>query len=120
LREHVVARELPLLLAPEPQDDALGFVAGAIDLVHRDPETGGWVIVDYKTDAVPSGVSLEAHAQGYARQAAIYGRALGEGLGLAEAPRVELWFLDADRRVTLPGTLAAPAQLSLTLAPAGE
>jgi ATP-dependent helicase/nuclease subunit A len=120
LRDHVVARELPLLLAAGSRDDALGFVAGAIDLVYRDPETREWVIVDYKTDTPPAGVSLQAHAQGYARQGRVYRSALCEGLGLAESPRFELWFLAADRSVALRETPSAPAQLSLTLAPRGE
>ena len=119
LREHVVARELPLLVAPAAQDEALAFVSGAVDLIHRDPDTDEWVIVDYKTDALPAGVSLEAHAQGYARQAEVYRRALQVGLGLADAPRFDLWFLASDRCVTLHGTPSAPAQLSLTL-PARE
>ena len=121
LRDHIVARELPVLLAAAPDDEAIAFVAGAVDLVYRDPESKEWVIVDYKTDVVPADTSLEAHAQAYARQGGIYRRALREGLGLAQAPRFELWFLASDRCVTLAEPAAsAPAQLSLTLPPPRE
>ena len=121
VRGHVVARELPVLLPALPGDEALCFVAGAIDLVYRDPDSGEWVIVDYKTDVVGDAAALEAHAQSYAGQGAIYRRALRGALGLAAPPRFELWFLASDRCVALAeGAAAAPAQLALTLAPPGE
>jgi ATP-dependent helicase/nuclease subunit A len=96
LRGHVVARELPVLL-PAGEDEATGFVAGAIDLVYRDPEGGELVVVDYKTDHLgPQGLPPERLAA-YARQGAVYQRALREALALEQAPRFELWLLDADR-----------------------
>ncbi len=98
----VVARELPVLLPVRADDAALGYIAGAIDLLHRDPETDAWVIVDYKTDFVADASHLEEHANVYAGQAAVYGRAVAEALGLSEAPRFELWFLALGARVTLP------------------
>ena len=116
LRHHVVARELPVLLTPGPEDDALGFVSGSIDLVARDPDDGAWVVIDFKTDSVPNAHALEARASVHARQGAAYLRALREGLSLASDPRLELWFLRLDRRVS-PGTESgrAPEQMSLTL-----
>ena len=60
LRDHVIARELPVLLPADADGDGpVGFVAGAIDLLFRDPATGEIVIVDYKTDRVENGAALE-------------------------------------------------------------
>jgi len=94
LREHVLARELPVLLPPS--GNAVGVVSGTIDLLYRDPETGRLVVADYKTDDPEL---LEARAAVYAPQGATYVRALEDALGLAEPPRFELWFLQADRVV---------------------
>ena len=94
LREHVLARELPVLLPPE--DNAVGVVSGTIDLLYRDPATGRLVVADYKTDDPET---LEARVDVYAPQGATYVRALHEALGLEEPPRFELWFLQADRVV---------------------
>ncbi len=98
LREHMVARELPILLKPQAEDGVvLGVVVGAIDLVYRDPENGEWVIVDYKTDAVAGAAELLERATRYRTQLQVYARALQQSLNLASAPRQELWFLAADR-----------------------
>jgi hypothetical protein len=41
LRDAVIARELPLLIPADPEGEGpVGFVAGAIDLLYRDPATG--------------------------------------------------------------------------------
>jgi ATP-dependent helicase/nuclease subunit A len=104
LAPHVVARELPVWAAPrgEGPDDPVGFVAGAIDLLYRDPATGELVVADYKTDAV-AGADLDAHAGRYAAQGEHYTRAVQLGLGLAARPRFELWFLAAGEvRVLAP------------------
>jgi ATP-dependent exoDNAse (exonuclease V) beta subunit len=116
IRHHVVARELPVLLPAGPEDAALETVSGTIDLVYRDPGNGGWVVVDFKTDAVRDERELEARVRSYARQGAVYRRALREGLPLGTDPRLELWFLALDRCLA-PGEelRAAPEQLSLTL-----
>ncbi|MFL6290671.1 MAG: UvrD-helicase domain-containing protein, partial [Thermoanaerobaculia bacterium] len=94
LREHVLARELPVLLPPSGH--AVGVVSGTIDLLYRDPATGRLVVADYKTDDPEA---LEARAAVYAPQGATYVRALKDALGLEEPPRFELWFLQADRVV---------------------
>ena len=80
--------------AGEGEDDPVGFVAGAIDLLYRDPADGEWVVADYKTDDV-TGAALEERARSYAAQGAVYTRAVATALGLAEPPRFELWFLSA-------------------------
>ena len=99
LAPHVVARELPVLLSPErPDAGPVGFVAGAIDLVHRDPATGELVVVDYKTDRVETDAEIAERAKAYAAQGAEYQRALREALGLDAPPRFELWFLYAGQR----------------------
>lgn len=100
----VLARELPVLLAPAADAPTaaasapVGFISGAIDLLYRDPATGGLVIADYKTDEVDDD-EVERRADTYASQGAIYARAVQEALQLAVAPRFELWFVHAGRVV---------------------
>jgi hypothetical protein len=77
----VVARELPLVLA-----EGIGFATGSIDLLYRDRD-GRLVVVDYKTDRVT------AETDRYARQGALYCRAVREALGADAAPRFEIWWL---------------------------
>jgi ATP-dependent exoDNAse (exonuclease V) beta subunit len=102
LAVHVVARELPVLAAPDldsPEGTApVAFVAGAIDLLYRDPGSGALVIADYKTDEV-GGADLERRAVTYTSQGAAYVRAVQAALDLAAPPRFELWFLHAGRVV---------------------
>jgi ATP-dependent helicase/nuclease subunit A len=94
----IVARELPVLLAPgelAASDDApVGFVSGAIDLLYRD-ERGEYVVADYKTDEAESDAELAALTAKYAPQGAAYTRAVQLSLDLTIAPRFELWFLQA-------------------------
>jgi ATP-dependent exoDNAse (exonuclease V) beta subunit len=98
LRDRVIARELPTLSPPERGDaEPVGFVAGAIDLLYRDPASGAFVVADFKTDRVPDAEVLAERARAHATQGAVYTRAVQEALGLEERPRFELWFLDAGR-----------------------
>lgn len=114
LAPHVIAREVPLLVRPDSErDQAFGFVAGAIDLLYRDPEDGQLVVADYKTDLVAGPGALERRVEGYAGQGEVYVRAVQEALGLPEPPRFELWFLDAGRVTTAPTGAAGRAQSSL-------
>lgn len=99
LREHVLARELPVLLPPS--GGAVGVVSGTIDLLYRDPATGCLVVADYKTDDLSA---LEARVEVYAPQGGVYVRALREALELEEEPRFELWFLRAERVVEVERT----------------
>lgn len=92
----IVARELPMLAVPSPDQAAVGFVSGTLDLLFRDPVTGELVVGDYKTDAVPTDAALAARADAYARQMRVYTRAVKAALGLAHEPRAELWFLARD------------------------
>jgi ATP-dependent helicase/nuclease subunit A len=113
LADAVVARELPVLLAgtPEASRGPVGFVSGTIDLVYRDAAEDRLVIADFKTDDVTADQDLASREQIYARQGELYVRALTTALGLAIAPRFELWFLRAgvvravvlDRGVSSPG-----------------
>jgi len=97
-----VARELPVLLAPDPDppdgDGPVAFIAGAIDLLYRDPGNGALVIADYKTDEV-AGADLARRTAIYASQGAAYVRAVQAALELAAPPRFELWFVHAGRIV---------------------
>ena len=91
---HVLGREVPVLLPAEADGEGpVGYVAGVIDLLLRDPATGEVVVVDYKTDQVEAGEELDRRAAAYALQGRAYARAVQEALGLQSVPRVELWFL---------------------------
>jgi ATP-dependent exoDNAse (exonuclease V) beta subunit len=102
LAPHVVARELPVWVEPaaDGEGEPVGFVAGAIDLLYRDPATGELVVADYKTDAVAS-ADLDVYAARYAPQGRHYVRAVARALGLEKPPRFELWFLAAGEVRTL-------------------
>ncbi len=96
--DHVLARELPVLLPPPEHDTGpVGFVAGTVDLLYRDPATGALVVADYKTDAVEHPADIAARARTYGPQGAYYVRAVREGLAVSEDPRFELWFLYSGR-----------------------
>ena len=102
LKDHILARELPILLPPGVGDGSpVGVVAGAIDLLYRDPDDGRIVIADYKTDEVRTEKEAQARAAIYSSQGELYARAIREALELAEIPRFELWFLR-------PGAVFAP------------
>jgi ATP-dependent exoDNAse (exonuclease V) beta subunit len=73
-------------------------IRGAIDLVFE--EQGGWVLVDFKTDAVSSPEDVGALADRYAPQLRLYARSweLCTGEKVSEAG---LYFVRADRFETL-------------------
>lgn len=103
LRDHIVGRELPVLLPPpEGADGPVGFVSGSIDLVYRDPDTGEVVVADYKTDEVVDPVDIAERSHAYALQGTAYVRAIRESLGLEQEPRFELWFLHANHIEVVP------------------
>jgi ATP-dependent helicase/nuclease subunit A len=93
----ILGREVPVLLPPGSESEALGFVSGTIDLLYRDPETGQPVIVDFKTDLVETEEELAARAKAYAAQEEVYARAIQQALDLPTLPRAQLWFLWADQ-----------------------
>jgi ATP-dependent exoDNAse (exonuclease V) beta subunit len=99
LANHIVARELPVLLPPLAEEDPIAYWTGTIDLLYRDPSCHEFVVVDYKTDLLSDSAELQTRADRYARQGALYQRAIREALDLPYTPRFELWFLDADRIV---------------------
>ena len=113
-----VARELPLLLRPGPDDVAVGFVSGSIDLLYRDPGAGALVVVDYKTDRLGDDAALQARAAHYAPQGEVYVRAVQEAFGLDARPRFELWFLAHDRCIAVAPRPSHALQLHLELGPA--
>jgi len=100
LKDHLLARELPVLLPPGEGDHSpVGAVTGAVDILYRDPEDGRIVVADYKTDEVQTAAEIAARAAVYAPQGAMYVRAVQEALDLGEAPRFEMWFLRVGRVV---------------------
>jgi ATP-dependent exoDNAse (exonuclease V) beta subunit len=99
LAPRVLARELPVLLAPDELalaegEAPVGFVSGAIDLLYAD-ERGEVVVADFKTDEVAGEAALRERCAHYARQADVYTLAVQRALGLSAPPRFELWFLRA-------------------------
>jgi len=84
-----------LLCAEENGGGAVGYVVGAVDLVYRDPARGEVVVVDFKTDRVATAAAIAARSLHHRPQAELYRRAIQQTLRLPQAPRVELWFLDA-------------------------
>ena len=100
--EHVLARELPLVLAPSGDDGPVGGFAGAIDLVYRDPETGEVVVADYKTDDLSGEEGDREALERHGAQLAIYRDAVQRALRLEQPPRAELWLLRPGRIVVVP------------------
>jgi ATP-dependent helicase/nuclease subunit A len=126
----VLAREMPVLLAPpddaaacraaaaaagaagamEPPsglkapggDGPVAFISGAIDLLYRDAASGELVVADYKTDDV-AGAALALRAATYRSQGAAYVRAVQEALALSVPPCFELWFVQAGEVVRSAG-----------------
>jgi ATP-dependent helicase/nuclease subunit A len=88
-------------------------VEGFIDLVVE--TDAGLVVVDYKTDSVPSAADIQAKAQHYAPQIRAYAQALALATGLRIAPP-QLLFCQASSTnavtVSLPALRAAYRHLS--------
>ena len=96
----VIARELPVLLPPGSGESApVGYVAGAIDLLYKDVETGFLVVADYKTDDAAEN-TLEAAAQAYGAQMKVYADAIRAAFP-GEAVRAEIFFVRTGRAVRL-------------------
>jgi ATP-dependent exoDNAse (exonuclease V) beta subunit len=136
LAPELLARELPVLLpgaadpgasSPKPgslsfpaPDAPVGYTAGAIDLLYRDPESGQTVVADFKTDAVAADASdaeLLRHAERYRAQLERYGWAVAQALELPRPPRLELWFLAAGRVAALPANPPAALAQSAPASP---
>jgi ATP-dependent helicase/nuclease subunit A len=101
--DRIVARELPLLLpAMDRERGPVGFVAGAVDLVYRDPDTHELVVADYKTDDVSLPEDRSARVRAYSEQGRVYVHAVSEALALLCSPRFELWFLGVGQIETVP------------------
>src|SRR5262249_44761368 len=88
----------------------VGYVAGAIDLLYKDGETGAVVVADYKTDEIQEDEALAARAAAYAPQGAAYVKAGQEALGLPAPPRFQLWFLPAGGVLPPLGTSPRPVR----------
>jgi ATP-dependent exoDNAse (exonuclease V) beta subunit len=108
IRGGILARELPILLAPGEQDPALGSISGVVDLLYRDPRNGQTVIADYKTDRISSTEAVAARARHYHPQGELYRRAVQGAFQLPALPRFELWFLRAGQIVEVTASEIAP------------
>ena len=104
-----VARELPLIAPPGSGPGApAGYCAGVIDLLYRDDAQDEWVVADYKTDQVESEHEVAELVEAYSAQGAVYSEAVRSALGLARAPRFELWLLHLGRVVPVPQVHSPP------------
>ena len=103
LADKIVARELPVLVPPSDDAGPAAYLSGVIDLVYRDPDSQQLVVADYKTDRVDDDAVLQERTEAYARQGAVYQRAVQDAFGLPYTPRFELWYLAADRIVQAAG-----------------
>jgi ATP-dependent exoDNAse (exonuclease V) beta subunit len=105
LAPHVLARELPILIAGDERRGPTDVVVGSVDLLYRDPANSELVVADYKTDQVRDPAELDERAALHAEQGRTYQLAVQQGLRLATPPRLELWFLRADAvRLPSPGS----------------
>jgi hypothetical protein len=96
--ERVVARELPVLSpALDTGSHAIAGISGTIDLVLRDDESDGLVVIDFKTDDISATEDLDQYADRYVQQISTYSAALQDALELPQRPRAELWFVACDR-----------------------
>ncbi len=102
LAPHIVGREVPFLAAGEDDRGPVGASIGTMDLLYRDPDDGALVVADYKTDAVEGEAELEERARAYAAQGEVYVDAVRRFLSDPPEVRFELWFLAADRIVSVP------------------
>lgn len=100
LGPHVIGRELPLLLHSDTETGPVGACIGTLDLLYQDPETGTWVIADFKTDRVEDEEGLQARCRLYAEQGQQYRRAVSLAYPKAPlAPFLEFWFLFPGQRL---------------------
>jgi ATP-dependent helicase/nuclease subunit A len=122
LSSHIIARELSVLLPPAvplPSDGEagpVGYFSGTIDLLYADPDTGRWVVADYKTDGIETDDDRAQRTEIYTKQGAVYCRAVRDALGLEALPRFELWFLSPDEIVdaSLPDDSQADPRIGST------
>jgi len=98
LAPRILGREVPILLPGAPDvEGPVGFVAGAVDLVYRDPDDDEVVVADHKTDRISDPEARHDQALRYARQGLPYVQAVADALGLERLPRFELWWLREGR-----------------------
>lgn len=91
LDQHSIT-EVPFRIALKTSDTHSAIISGTID--HLEPRDSGWVILDYKTDALMSATQdeVETHAEKYALQLALYALAAHDA-GYTPIHSTELHFL---------------------------
>jgi hypothetical protein len=100
LKDHLIARELPITVNITGKDRVPPTAIGRIDFLYRDPVDQAIVIGDWKTEAIDAGQESEVAAS-HRHQGRIYGEAVRRVFGLQQLPRFELWFLKAQRVIAL-------------------
>jgi len=90
--------EVPFIVSELDAEGAETVTSGVIDLVFEEDE--GWVIVDYKTDAVPDPQRLVELTEYYSPQVRLY-RQYWETLTGTRVIEVGLYFVSADVWVTV-------------------
>ncbi|WP_419554250.1 UvrD-helicase domain-containing protein [Candidatus Poriferisodalis sp.] len=109
--------------APIKETDAPGssptVVEGFVDLMYKDPTTGGLVVVDYKTDALGAMPDADSErAQQYRQQCAAYAWCLAQATG-KPVSRVVLLYLRRDGSPATADSLVGDALRAAVDAVAG-
>lgn len=89
-REHLVAAELDVFATAIDPDPAALHLSARVDLITIDPDSGAWVLIDFKTDAAHSIPERLPH---YTAQLEAYRSILRRALPPQTPVRCELWFL---------------------------
>jgi len=106
---------VPVTAIAEAGEHPIDLIEGFVDLAFE--EDGGLVIVDFKTDDVPSGADVERALARYAPQGAAYALLLEAATGL-RVTEVHFLFLRGDEAIdaTVPDLRGAIEQVRATIA----
>lgn len=98
-REQLVAAELDVFATANGPDRTALHLSARVDLITIDPDSGAWVLIDFKTDAAHSIPERLPH---YTAQLEAYRSILRRALPPQTLVRCELWFLMAGEIRKLP------------------
>ena len=100
LGDHLLARELTVVLNPTTDVEVPPALLGRIDFLYRDPTDGSFVVGDWKTEAWDEALTDE-RARAHELTGRLYTEAVRKAFQLKTPPRFELWMLTHGRIVTL-------------------
>ncbi|MFM7280870.1 MAG: UvrD-helicase domain-containing protein [Planctomycetia bacterium] len=98
-REQLVAAELDVFATANGPDRTALHLSARVDLITIDPDSGAWVLIDFKTDAAQS---IPERLPQYTAQLEAYRSILRRALPPQTPVRCELWFLMAGAIRKLP------------------